>query len=229
MNEQSIASPIEEGRRGVIVARTAAAWEHRATGIIPRPEQPSVPKPTKPTAIHHRRGSVDDLDAVMALLDAAVDWLVARGQPEQWGTQPWSADPVKVRRMREMIAESDLWVATGAQGVVIGALIVNEAPMPYIQPAPERELYIRLLVSDPAHRGERIGGRLIDKAKVIARRRGIGLLRVDCFAGGDGSLVRYYESQGFQPVAPFEVKGWPGMLLAQRVPSTDGAPIRNPD
>ena len=177
-----------------------------------------APSPQRET--RHRRGSTDDLDALMALFDAAVDWLVARGQPDQWGTQPWSADPTKVRRMREMIAEGDLWVATGAGGEVVGALIVDETPMPYVDPADERELYVRLLISDPRHRGENIGGSLLDRAKAIARRRGIGLLRVDCFAGGDGSLVRYYESQGFQRVAPFDVKGWPGMLLAQRVLTT---------
>ena len=60
---------------------------------------------------------------------------------------------------------------------------------------------------------------MLDRTKAIARDRGIDLLRVDCFAGGDGSLVRYYESQGFRRMQPFQVKGWPGMLLAQRVSS----------
>ncbi|MGC4192275.1 MAG: GNAT family N-acetyltransferase [Thermomicrobiales bacterium] len=167
----------------------------------------------------HRPGSVDDLDAVMSLFDAAVAWLVERGQPEQWGTEPWSTDPAKVDRVRELIAEGDIWVAVDSHGRVVGATLVNEAPMPYIDPASERELYVRLLITDPAYRGRNFGGALLDHAKAIARERGIDLLRVDCFAGGDGALVRYYESQGFQRVHPFEVKGWPGMLLAQRVPS----------
>lgn len=166
-----------------------------------------------------RPGSVDDLDAVMALFDAAVEWLVERGQPEQWGTDPWSANPATVERVRGLIQEGDLWVAVAPDsvGTVIGATIVNETPMPYVAKASERELYVRLLISDPAHRGSNIGGALLDRAKRVARDRGINLMRVDCFAGADGRLVRYYESQGFERVAPFEVEGWPGMLLAQRL------------
>lgn len=178
-----------------------------------------APVTSSPASFRIRPGSVDDLDAIMALFDAAVEWLVERGQPEQWGTDPWSANPATVDRVRGLIEEGDLWVAVAPDsvGTVIGATIVNEAPMPYIDAASERELYVRLLISDPAHRGSNIGGALLDRAKEIARDRGIDLLRVDCFGGAEGRLVRYYESQGFQQVAPFDVKGWPGMLLAQRV------------
>ncbi|MGN6482943.1 MAG: GNAT family N-acetyltransferase [Thermomicrobiales bacterium] len=174
------------------------------------------PAPTQ-AAVPHRPGTVDDLPALMALFDAAVAWLVARGQPEQWGSEPWSANPALVERMRAAIGDGEFWVAIDGTGKVVGATIVSETPMPYIEPVEERELYVCLLISDPAHRGANIGGSLLDRAKAIARDRGIDLLRVDCFAGGDGSLVRYYESQGFERVQPFEVKGWPGMLLAQRV------------
>ena len=38
-----------------------------------------------------RTGSTADLDAVLALLDGAVRWLVAQGRTGQWGDQPWSA------------------------------------------------------------------------------------------------------------------------------------------
>ncbi|MGB3330826.1 MAG: GNAT family N-acetyltransferase [Thermomicrobiales bacterium] len=175
------------------------------------------------TSVAHRPGRIDDRDAVLALLDAAVEWLVARGQTDQWGTEPWSSRPAAVERIGDLIQEGDLWLAVGPAEAIVGAMIVNEAPMPYIEPAEERELYVRLLVSDPRHRGANIGGSLLDRAKDIAHQRGIALLRVDCFAGADGSLVRYYESQGFRPVSPFAVKEWPGMLLAQRIPPT-GAP-----
>ncbi|MGC4106261.1 MAG: GNAT family N-acetyltransferase [Thermomicrobiales bacterium] len=172
---------------------------------------------SSPRAFGHRPGTVDDLDALMGLFDAAVEWLVARGQPEQWGSEPWSADPAKVDRIRGFIEDGDLWVAVDEADRVVGATIVNEVPMPYVEAVNEPELYVRLLISDPAYRGANIGGELLERGKAIARERGIDLLRVDCFAGGGGSLVRYYESQGFQRVHPFDVKGWPGMLLAQRV------------
>jgi hypothetical protein len=46
--------------------------------------------------VHIRPGSADDAPLVLALFDEAVAWLVARGQPGQWGTQPWSQRPSAV-------------------------------------------------------------------------------------------------------------------------------------
>ena len=48
------------------------------------------------------------------------------------------------------------------------------------------------------------------------------MLRVDCFAGGDGALVRYYEKQGFTRDVEFAVprvngSDWPGQVLVQRL------------
>ncbi|MFF7895340.1 hypothetical protein ACFZDI_26285 [Streptomyces sp. NPDC007907] len=50
-------------------------------------------------------------------------------------------------------------------------------------------------------------------------RAGVSLLRVDCYAGDDGKLVRYYESNGFTRTEAFTVgeSQWPGQLLARRV------------
>lgn len=173
-------------------------------------------RPHRAGSVGIRRGDLDDAPAIMTMFDQTVAWLVANNRPDQWGTEPWSVDPRKVERIRQMIADGDLWIAE-VEGSRVGALILSEEAMPYIEPATERELYVQLLLTDPALRGHQVGARLLDHAKCEARRRGVALLRVDCFAGGDGKLVRYYESQGFTPIARFEVKGWPGQLLAQRV------------
>jgi hypothetical protein len=45
-----------------------------------------------------RKGSAADAPAVVGLFDAAVAWLVARGQEGQWGTTPWSQRPELVAR-----------------------------------------------------------------------------------------------------------------------------------
>jgi hypothetical protein len=62
---------------------------------------------------------------------------------------------------------------------------------------------------------------LIERAKQEAAARGIDLIRVDCWAGGEGSLVRVYEKYGFTRVQEFTVElpagEWPGMLLAMRL------------
>jgi hypothetical protein len=49
-----------------------------------------------------------------------------------------------------------------------------------------------------------------------ARAAGFEAQRVGCYAGGDGELVRFYESAGFTRTEPFDVHGWPGRLLERR-------------
>ena len=46
---------------------------------------------------------------------------------------------------------------------------------------------------------------------------GVGKLRVDCYAGGSGDLVRWYESCGYTRTDPFLVGDWPGQVLERRV------------
>jgi len=92
----------------------------------------------------------------------------------------------------------------------------------YVTPADGPELYVDLLVTARAYAGLSIGGRLLDHARDLARARGLPRLRVDCFAGDDGGLVRYYERQGFTRTDPFEVKlksgkVWAGQVLEQRL------------
>lgn len=48
------------------------------------------------TEFRIRPGGEDDVPAVLALLDGAVAWLVARGRPGQWGVDPLSANPRRV-------------------------------------------------------------------------------------------------------------------------------------
>jgi hypothetical protein len=42
------------------------------------------------------------------------------------------------------------------------------------------------------------------------------LALLDCYAGDDGKLVRFYESAGFTRTELFDVNGWPGQLLERR-------------
>jgi GNAT superfamily N-acetyltransferase len=173
-----------------------------------------------------RRGGQDDVAGVLALLDGATEWLVARGQTDQWGTEPHSTSPRRVATITAFADEDNLWVAeadgtaVGADGRVVGALAVGPTPS-YIPSAGEPEVYVRLLVTDRASAGQNIGGELLEYARTLAREAGISLVRVDCFAGGDGALIRYYEKQGFTRTAAFAVpvndSEWPGQVLAQRL------------
>jgi hypothetical protein len=99
-----------------------------------------------------RVGSVDDLDAVMRLFDAAIAWLAEQGRTGQWGDQPWSASADRVARIRRMIEENEL-LLLDREGTTVGALAHGPVAHDYVPPAPEPEDYVVLLVASSTSRG----------------------------------------------------------------------------
>jgi GNAT superfamily N-acetyltransferase len=168
-----------------------------------------------------RPGGPDDIAAVLALGDEAVTWMNARGNTQQWGTAPWTGSQPREAVIRDLAHGGGMRIAEDPDGVVLGALVITGTPQPYVPAAAEPELYVNLLLVSRRHSGRGIGAALIGQAKQEAAARGIGLIRVDCWAGEDGSLVRVYERYGFSRVQEFTVTlltgAWPGMLLAMRL------------
>jgi GNAT superfamily N-acetyltransferase len=163
-----------------------------------------------------RQGGEGDIPVILRMLDDAVAWLVARGRTGQWGTEPWSARPKAVAQVGEIVRSGTPWLAE-IDGETVGAVTLTPDPTPYVPPADEPEVYVHLLVTDRRFAGRGIGGALLSHAVAEARRQGISLLRVDCYAGDDGRLVAFYRGHGFEPVERFTVGDWPGQLLARRV------------
>ena len=163
-----------------------------------------------------RAGDHRDSGILLDLLDEAVAWLARQGRTGQWGTRPWSQRPEAAARIRGMAEREEPWIAE-ADGVPAGGLVLSGQPPAYVAPAGEPEVYVQLLVTSRAHAGQGIGRALLDHARDRARARGVGLLRVDCYRGGDGRLVDYYTRAGFTPTEAFEHNGWPGQVLAQRL------------
>ncbi|MCP3753473.1 GNAT family N-acetyltransferase [Streptomyces sp. TBY4] len=169
--------------------------------------------------IRIRPGGPADVPAVLAMLDSAVAWMNARGNTEQWGTTPYSRIPGGVERVQRYTTENSPYIAE-RDGVPVGALVLDTGPspkMPMIAPAAEPERYVRLLVSDRRYAGQGIGAALLARAAEETRRAGVELLRVDCWAGGGGELVAYYERNGFTRTDPFLSGTWPGQVLARRI------------
>lgn len=168
-----------------------------------------------------RTGGPEDVPHLLTLLDGAVAWLVSTGRTGQWGTEPWSARPAAVARV-ERYAGGFLLRIAEVDGRPAGACVLSEEPQEYAPPVDERELYIRLLVTDRALSGSGVGAALVEDAREEARRRGAALLRVDCYRGEDRALVRQYQALGFTATVPFTVERpgqepWPGQILEQRL------------
>jgi GNAT superfamily N-acetyltransferase len=78
-------------------------------------------------------------------------------------------------------------------------------------------VYVLLLVAPRAHAGRGVDAALLRRAYAEAAEQGATRLRVDCWAGGGGALVRYYEAAGFTATARFTVGAWEGQVLEQTV------------
>ncbi|WP_434739217.1 GNAT family N-acetyltransferase [Streptomyces katrae] len=168
--------------------------------------------------IRIRPGGLADAPAVLDMLDGAVAWMNSRGNTEQWGTTPYSQKPGGVERVERYLTENTPWIAE-LDGTPVGAMVLDSGPSPQmpIEPAEEPEVYVRLLVSDRRRVGLRIGAALLSHAAEETRRSGLELLRVDCWAGGGGELVAFYERNGFTPTGTFLSGDWPGQVLARRL------------
>lgn len=180
------------------------------------PQTPHTPE--APESLRIRPGGPADAPAILRMLDAAVAWMNARGNTEQWGTIPYSARPDGPSRIERYTTENAPYIAEW-DGTPVGALVLDSGPSPQmpIPPADEPERYVRLLVSDRRHAGHGIGAALLSHAVDETRRAGVELLRVDCWAGDGGRLVAFYERNGFTRTTPFLSGTWPGQVLARRL------------
>ena len=165
-----------------------------------------------------RRGGPADAPAVLDMLDSAVVWMNDRGNTEQWGTTPFSEKPERAAQVDRYLTENLPYIAE-VDGTPAAALVLDSGPDPRapIAPAEEPERFVRLLVSDRRFAGRKLGSALLAHAVEETRRAGVRLLRVDCWAGGGGELVAFYERHGFTPTETFLAGSWPGQVLAQRV------------
>jgi GNAT superfamily N-acetyltransferase len=162
-----------------------------------------------------RQGGAADAGIVLALFDEAVEWLVARGQTGQWGSEPFSSQEKHVAVAAEWAAGGGLRVAEDEDGEAVGAIVLGARPA-WVSPAPAAELYVQALVTSRRHAGQDIGGELIRRAVAETRAAGRPLLRVDCWRDAPG-LVAWYERQGFRPSGTFEVNGWRGQVLSMEI------------
>ncbi|GAA1449260.1 GNAT family N-acetyltransferase [Leifsonia poae] len=174
------------------------------------------------TEIRIRNAVPADAAAVLRLFDDAIAWFAEIGNDAQWGREPFSTQQRQVDRVTGWVAERGAWVAEHPEAGVVGALILGDAT-DYVPAATEPELYVKVLIGSRDPRARGVGRRLLAFADDEARAAGVDLLRVDCYAGGNGDLVRFYESCGYTRTDTFTVGEWPGQVLARRLPAEAGA------
>ncbi|MFI6317186.1 GNAT family N-acetyltransferase [Nonomuraea sp. NPDC050556] len=164
-----------------------------------------------------RVGDSADVTAVLQMFDSAVAWLVTQGRTGQWGSEPFTGNAKREEQAAGWAAGGGMRIAV-VDGQSAGCLVVGP-PHEYVKPV-DSELYVQVLVIDQRFAGHGVGRALLERAYAEAEQLGVELLRVDCYAGDDGRLVRYYESCGFTRAEPFTVGQWLGMILQREVRRT---------
>ena len=165
-----------------------------------------------------RQGHVDDTEVVLRLWDQAIEWLVARGQPQQWGTAPASADPGNITRVNNWATDGGLRIAE-LSGQAVGASVITNTPPGYVSGVELPETYLQFLIGDHRYSGLNVGATLVQTAVADAKAAGSRLLRVDCWADAP-TLVAWYERQGFVRSDTFRVNvrgTWNGQVFEMRL------------
>lgn len=158
-----------------------------------------------------RPGTPHDLGAVLGLLDAAIEWLVRRGADAQWGSEPFSTNPVMVDYLSQITAAGELRVARDQSDQLVGSYVLGPRPV-YAPIGSEPERYIEAMVSARALAGQGIGTLLVNDAIDRAGTLGAHALRTDCWAEAP-RLIRWYEQRGFTRGERVEIGEWPAQML----------------
>ncbi|KAF7974166.1 hypothetical protein HWV62_13289 [Athelia sp. TMB] len=154
-----------------------------------------------------RATSAADTKFIIDCFDNALPWLASIGKGAQWGSEPFSEKEYFCKEVKGFVEESPklatgiAWIADvptpGGEGTVPAGAIVLSSDAPSYAPSqsvavPVPEIYIRILITDQTlgKVAKGVGSKLIEFARNRAKEGGMELIRVDCWRGGDDSLMK---------------------------------------
>ena len=170
---------------------------------------------SKPKHISIREATTStDTAFIISCFDSALPYLASIGSKGQWGTElfserQWFCDEIRgfVEGDRDL-ATGIAWIAdvedendghgeTRPAGAMVLTTTGHQAPQSVLPPV--KELYVKFLITDRRLEAvsKGVGACLLDFAKDFTRKQSIKLLRVDCWSGGNGGLVKYVPSWTF--------------------------------
>jgi len=167
---------------------------------------------------HIRRGTADDLDTIVGMIDEAAGWLRGKGT-DQWA-QPWPDRAARDGRVRRGLRNNHTWIAE-ADGQAIGTITYRPHGNHMLWAPKERRedaVYVSRLIVARNVAGEGIGAALIDWAAARAVRDwNAQWVRIDVWTTNE-ALHNYYEKRGFRflRIAACEAKRYPSAALFQK-------------
>lgn len=158
------------------------------------------------------------MDEILYLFDSVQAWLVARGLKGQWGEVPLSSSPSQRERFASWLDAGDFYVVRDKVAIV-ATLVLTTQPPDYAKGAckgqPEGS-YLEAFAVDRAYAGQGMGSTLLAWAEAQTLRRGLNVLRLDCWAENK-ALRAYYRRSGFEETAALVLGAWEGVLFEKEL------------
>lgn len=144
--------------------------------------------------------TVDDVPALLALMDSVLEWLVERGRPQQWGTVPFSRVPGFPERVNDWVSKGVVTLAE-RDNKCVGALAAAAVVPPRIPNGlvPDGSVFVYMVLSDRGPAGRGVGPALLDEAERLARAQDAPALALDHWVGSP-ELDRVYGGAGYVAV-----------------------------
>jgi len=196
-----------------------------------------------------RKATLDrgDPELFVDMMDSQIPWLSSIGSSGQWGSLPIrEARPNIVSRPQDWIKRSEeqkAWCREWCRAFVAevpapgemdtkkavpaAALVLETVSASYVRDLlPEQDeadpfVYVAFIMSNRrvAEASKGAGAALLEVARQQAQEVGVRRICLDCYAGNERKLIRYYQSQGFKLIGDFksDEKEWPGAVLELRL------------
>ena len=153
-----------------------------------------------------------DAARIVALLEAAAEWMVANG------IRQWAPGEVRLADIEAQVDGGEWCVARSPTTVIAAFRLLLEDRTVWGHDDDANALYVHGLVIDRGYAGTGLGAGLLRWAAGHARELGADLLRLDCVASNQ-RLHDYYRGQGFREVGrrDFDRPVWSAVLFERSV------------
>jgi ribosomal protein S18 acetylase RimI-like enzyme len=154
-------------------------------------------------------GTAEDATTVVALRDAAAQWLLSRG------IEQWRPGELSVDAMATTAAAGDLFVRR-KHGAVVAAVVISWSDRPIWGADDGDAGYVHTLVIDRRHAGRGLGRAVLTDAEHLIAARDRRRVRLDCVRTNDG-LRAYYRAAGYREVGERSFGGdWSPVTLFEK-------------
>ncbi len=165
------------------------------------------------------RAGDGNLDGVLAVLEEAAEWLVAKGIEG-----PWRPGFFSRQAFADQIARGEVYVSRLGEETV-GTITLQWSDELFWPGASSDAGYVHKFAVRPAYLGRGFGLQMLEWASRTAELARKTCLRLNCLAT-NRKLRDYYEKAGFIHVDDVEVAGWKFSLYQKNLDS-EGAEFNN--